>query len=122
MSYISIKTELLKNLSDINKTKSDISFINLKMERYHEDYIFYYDSYSYNSETQDFDDFLSTVDIEYPKNFGKQYLFGCVVFKDNTWLERAEYDGLEWWEYKKVPLITDPVLNTYGDEVVNESY
>lgn len=26
-----------------------------------------------------------------------------IVFKDNTWLERAEYDGSEWWRYKAVP-------------------
>ena len=26
-----------------------------------------------------------------------------VVFKDNSWLERQEYDGSEWWSYKKAP-------------------
>ena len=28
-----------------------------------------------------------------------------IVFKDNTWLERAEYDGSEWWEYMKCPVM-----------------
>lgn len=32
-----------------------------------------------------------------------QELFGEVVFKDRTWLERWEYDWSEWWEYKKCP-------------------
>lgn len=32
-----------------------------------------------------------------------QELFGEVVFKDSTWLERWEYDWSEWWEYKKCP-------------------
>ena len=32
-----------------------------------------------------------------------QVLFGEIVFKDRTWLERWEYDWSEWWEYKKCP-------------------
>lgn len=27
-----------------------------------------------------------------------------IVFKDGTWLERHEYDGSEWWEYKSTPI------------------
>lgn len=26
-----------------------------------------------------------------------------VVVGDNWWLERAEYDGSEWWEFKTIP-------------------
>jgi len=26
-----------------------------------------------------------------------------IMFKDNTWLERNEYDGSEWWEFKSIP-------------------
>ena len=26
-----------------------------------------------------------------------------VIFKDNSWIERHEYDGSEWWEYKETP-------------------
>ena len=32
-----------------------------------------------------------------------QELYGEIVFKDRTWLERWEYDWSEWWEYKKCP-------------------
>lgn len=32
-----------------------------------------------------------------------QVLYGEIVFKDMTWLERWEYDWSEWWEYKKCP-------------------
>jgi len=45
--------------------------------------------------------------IEYDSGYGTQYLHGLVVFYDNSWLERAEYDGSEWWEYHKVPQIED---------------
>ena len=28
-----------------------------------------------------------------------------IVFEDGTWLERGEYDGSEWWEYKQKPTL-----------------
>lgn len=37
-----------------------------------------------------------------------------IVFKDNSWIERFEYDGAEHWNYKccpKRPLRTVPVNN-----------
>lgn len=27
-----------------------------------------------------------------------------VVFNDGSWLERNEYDGSSWWEYKRTPI------------------
>lgn len=42
---------------------------------------------------------------EYNPGFGAQELFGMIVF-DDCWLERHEYDGSEWWEFKKLP--TEP--------------
>ena len=27
-----------------------------------------------------------------------------VIVGDNWWLERGEYDGSEWWDYKKMPV------------------
>lgn len=41
--------------------------------------------------------------ISYCDGYGAQTLFGCVVFNDGSWLERHEYDGAEWWEYKRTP-------------------
>lgn len=35
-----------------------------------------------------------------------------IVFKDGSWLERQEYDGSEWWAYKRcpsMPLRIEPV-------------
>lgn len=39
----------------------------------------------------------------YDSSYGGQELFGWVLFKDGTWLERDEYDGSEWWDYKTPP-------------------
>ena len=57
-----------------------------------------------NRNRQDELDFLENLSyINYDEGYGSQRLFGTIVFKDGTWLERHEYDGSEWWEYKKLP-------------------
>lgn len=52
------------------------------------------------------DEFLfleNLASINYDNGYGGQELFGTIVFKDGTWLERGEYDGSEWWEHRKLP-------------------
>lgn len=46
-------------------------------------------------------DFLK--EIEYDPSYGCQELYGVVLTNRNSWLERGEYDGSEWWEYRKIP-------------------
>ena len=46
-------------------------------------------------------DFMKELDVEYDSGFGGQELYGYVVMRDGSWLERNEYDGSEWWEYRK---------------------
>lgn len=43
--------------------------------------------------------------IEYDAGYGTQEINKhlVIVFEDGSWLERAEYDGSEWWEYKDTP-------------------
>lgn len=45
--------------------------------------------------------------VEYDSWWWLQELFWEVVFKDWTWLERWEYDGSEWREYKHKPAKKD---------------
>ncbi len=45
--------------------------------------------------------------IEYNAGYGGQELFGTIVFNDDSWLERDEYDGSENWIIKKLPEATD---------------
>ena len=46
---------------------------------------------------------LPQLDFEYNEGFGEQQLYGYVWYADGTWSERCEYDGMEWWEYKRCP-------------------
>ena len=50
------------------------------------------------------EDFAKLADKEYDEGFGCAEVEDIVIiFKNGTWLERHEYDGSEWWEYKKTP-------------------
>lgn len=41
---------------------------------------------------------------EYDSGFGANEVnSSLVVVGKNWWLERGEYDGSEWWEYKELP-------------------
>ena len=59
--------------------------------------------------------------IEYDSGFGAQKIEPslAVVFKDGTWLERAEYDGAEWWEYKMCPVDTNIVCTSKNKTLIN---
>jgi len=40
----------------------------------------------------------------YDKGYGSQYWKGWITFKDtDDWLEREEYDGMEWWSWRSKP-------------------
>lgn len=49
--------------------------------------------------------FLQTLQtINYDSGYGWQELYGVIVFDDNSWLERYEYDGSEHWVKCSTPL------------------
>jgi hypothetical protein len=52
-------------------------------------------------------EFLDKLDFDYNNGYGRQQVFGYVWLQDNCWLERSEYDGSEWWDFKDTPLIPD---------------
>lgn len=63
-----------------------------------------------NHTEEELESFLESLDFEYDAGFGSQELFGTVWLEDGTWLTRAEYDGSEWWEYRKLPEIPEELL------------
>jgi len=57
---------------------------------------------------EEYEEFLNRLDFEYDNGYGGQELYGIVwLMEENTWLERGEYDGSEWWEYNKCPKIPE---------------
>ena len=66
--------------------------------------------------------FEKIADCDYYSGFGIAVIHEdlTIIFKDGTWFERAEYDGSEWWEYKRAPNIPqnpEPLESVfYGDD------
>ena len=50
-----------------------------------------------------FDEFKNMADFEYDNGYGGAEIANIKIVGDNWWLERAEYDGSEWWGYKELP-------------------
>ena len=52
-----------------------------------------------------FDRELSVLDVDYDNGFGGQEISEeLIVVGKYFWLERHEYDGSEWWEFKAMPI------------------
>lgn len=60
------------------------------------------------------EEFSKFADVEYDDGFGGEEIpLELVVVGDDWWLERHEYDGSEWWEFKIKPtMCSDPKLFT----------
>lgn len=51
------------------------------------------------------EDFLRLADVEYDNGHSWQDVpKDLVMVGKDFWFERAEYDGSEWWEMKKMPV------------------
>lgn len=51
-----------------------------------------------------FEKFAEIANIEYDAGYGAQEIaVDLVVVGQSWWLERQEYDGSEWWEFKEIP-------------------
>ena len=48
--------------------------------------------------------FGEALNVDYDDGYGGTEIdMDLVVVGDDWWLERHEYDGSEWWEYKTIP-------------------
>lgn len=83
--YKNLKEETLEILADYGKTVFDIEWFGT-----HE---FVIDM-----------DIQKLFDFTYDGGYGGNEIpMDLVVVGKDFWLERHEYDGAEWWEFKKIP-------------------
>ena len=89
-----LQRQTLDAIVQASKTVEDIAYCNIKMR-----------SISYEQKEllkgKVFD--IDKLDFMYDDGYGSQLIYGFIVFNDKTWLERSEYDGSEWWDYRKCP-------------------
>lgn len=56
--------------------------------------------------------FAQVADVEYDEGYGGQEVAEDLLIVGETWwLERHEYDGSEWWEYKELPVMPEKTIN-----------
>lgn len=56
--------------------------------------------------------FKEIANIEYDDSYGAQEVAKNLIIVGNDWyLERHEYDGSEWWEFKTIPIKPDKELD-----------
>lgn len=92
---INAKEELCNHINeDAMMRIPEAIFIDLKGKQY---------LFKPNDGLEGFEIFLEEIDIDYNDGYGGQELYGTIWYRDGTWSERGEYDGAEWWEFKKCP-------------------
>jgi len=89
MGEINLLAETIAVLRDNGKRESDVLWVGSKDGEY----------------AISWEEFVEIAkDVNYNNGFGSQEIAeDLVVVGKNWWLERAEYDGSEWWEYKEKP-------------------
>ena len=63
-----------------------------------------------NHTKEEYDLFIASLDFTYNSGYGAQELFGIICYTDGSYSERDEYNGLEWWEHRTVPVIPKECL------------
>jgi hypothetical protein len=73
------------------------------------------------------ENFVAIADIEYDAGYGTEHVaVDLIVVGDDWYLERHEYDGSEWWEFKSLPIqpprcvTLQSVTGEWGDEGLAE--
>lgn len=91
-----LATSVLDKLREHNKTLADVLWAGS------EDFGFMFP-----------DDFrLAASNFNFDSGFGGQECpSDLVVVGDDWWLERREYDGSEWWEFKQLPVRPERLLD-----------
>lgn len=74
---------------------------------------------------KDIKKFFKFMDFEYDAGYGLNVIpLNLKIVGKDFWLERREYDGSEWWEFKTYPIpnetTKDIVLNSDGEYIILE--
>ena len=62
-----------------------------------------------NYSKEAYEKFVNSLDFEYDSGYGSQELFGIILF-ENSFSNRHEYDGSEYWCNQKMPTINNVIM------------
>lgn len=93
-SYVNLKNSTLNVLKRHNKLPSDIKWVGC------------------TSFKIPIEEFWKLADREYDAGYGGvEVAEDLIVVGESWWLERHEYDGSEWWEYKELPQEPEKIIS-----------
>ena len=91
--YITLAEETLNILNKHGKSEKDIKWIGCKKF------------------TIPIDEFWKQAQKRYDDSYGIiEVMPDLIIVGEDFWLERAEYDGAEWWEYKEFPQMPKMII------------
>jgi hypothetical protein len=100
---INLLAETIKIMAEHGKTPVDVRWVSSRTSHGW--------GGKYSVQLGTWDDFAKIADFKYDNGLGgAQISQGAIVAGDDWWLERGEYDGSEWWEFKTMP--TRPIEPT----------
>lgn len=95
---MNFKTETEEILKEHGKTLGDIDFAMIQYR------VFGKIEKTIETKLIDKQEFLDNIDFEYDDGFRTEQIhLGLKVVGKDWWIERREYNGLEWWEWKELP-------------------
>lgn len=98
--------ETLAKLAESGKSPTDVRFVTVIREA------------EKGSPVGTWDEFASFADFDYDDGYGGAEINGSLkIVGDDWWLERGEYDGSEWWEFKTIPARPDKPLQLRDDDL-----
>jgi len=100
------KTELMEIVKEVGKTLEDIIYGKIVIINISPDKNNLYSKIESRIVWEPGES-IDKLDTNYDNGYGGQELYGTLVFGDGSWLERFEYDGAEWWNYKQTPKMSD---------------
>lgn len=91
--------EVIEELKDHDKTVQDIVFV------------------AGDNKLIPVDEFMEYArNFNYNAGFGSEYVnLSLIIVGDNWWLERHEYNGAEWFEFKTIPVKPTEKLEDVDD-------
>lgn len=95
--YCNLLKETIKCLHDNDKTEVDVLWVGRNYYDYKiKEYVCYKNTW---------EDFCLKANFEYDGGYGSTEIpMDLIVVGKDFWLERHEYDGSEWWEFKAMPI------------------
>ena len=95
---VNLLDDTLEIIKENRKSTDEIKFVRCKWYEWTSSGTVCYEYY------MTWDDFASQANKEYDDGYGDtEVKDNLQIVGENWWLERHEYDGSEWWEFKSLP-------------------